>query len=722
MWQGIDAKNGSRIYFQSNSIIEDAETAIDIEYGALYSISSAVFNKNYVHIYKHMPSGGSPIYTGDYVIAKSKFLCQTTATISLPTPVYTTLAAPHTGQRTSIAIQAFGVPKMLVGNTFAANGNTIDNTDWGVFDWTVKKVQVMYNTLRNIGNGGVYAVYGSGLGGETIDINNNTFNKMPYPIFCYDNKPTSRTHIKNNTIDFDGMGTPPPTGMRGITVEEITPASGSNLNFVDISHNTIYKAPTGIFLRNLKGDNNNQKASIYIYDNTITHQQSSSEQGAGINMQNVVQSSVVDNKISHPTSGINWWETAIRSSSGSNENGFYCNYLHHIGNGIVFNGYQNTNTVVANNDFERNHRAFMLNWGDVGPQNTSYPYPHDNEWIDPSYWDITNSKYTTQVIGINTHTTSFGVRVGPPSVYYPAHNHNTDPTPPAFQIPISVIGSSWQYGCVVNGLHANFKTDGSEEAAELPNYMNIIEPPEAQSDREANQQWIAKYGLYNYLTRNSALAEESTAMSHFRAENEQSNIGKLQRAIAGFNQTEIGIGQQEAADLNTIQPTNSVEQTLKDVLTILYANATDLRTLSEETSEQLREIAKRCPLDDGMGVYMARAALLSVDTLPKDYANVCEILPGLEESRQKTGVETDATNTWLYPNPTSGQLNMDVHLSEDETATIEVFNLVGQKVFSQSLNNEIKNVDLGQLTNGIYTIRLLVNGNFRYTEKLSIVK
>jgi len=252
--------------------------------------------------------------------------------------------------------------------------------------------------------------------------------------------------------------------------------------------------------------------------------------------------------------------------------------------------------------------------------------------------------------------------------------------------------------------------------------MNIIEPAATQSEREANQQWIAKYGLYNYLTRNSALAEENTTMSDFGAENEQSNIGKLQRAIAAFSQTEVGIGQQEAAELNSIQPTNSVEQTLKDVLTILYSNVTDLRTLSEET-EQLREIARRCPLDDGMGVYMARAALLSVDTLPKDYANECERIPGLEEAKNKTTLEKEEV-FGVFPNPNNGSMTVTYDLEESEIGKLEIFDPAGRKVFSTDLTFGSSSVVINVpfLNAGVYICQVKINGNIEMSSQISVIK
>jgi len=650
---------------------------------------------------------------------RSKFLCQ--ESIIPFNTAHTNLLPPRQNEFTATQIVATNVNKLYLGSS--GNGNKFDHAIYGAMINGVTDVEVLYNDFDDVAFLGTWVTNTPNVSGAQIDINYNTYDKSIYPIFCYDNDVTVKTHITNNTISFNGMVSPPPTGMVGITVDEITPASGSNLNFVDVSQNTIYKAPTGIFLRNLKGDNNNQKASIYIYDNTITHQQSSSEQGAGIKLEYVVQSSVVDNNISHPTSGINWWETAIRSSSGSNGNGFYCNYLHHIGNGILFNGYQNTNTVVANNDFERNHRAFMLNWGDVGPQNTSYPYPHDNEWKETSYWDLANSKYTTQVIGTHTHTTSFGVRVGPTSVYYPNHNHRTD-VPLGQVITANVIGNTWPYACVVDGLHANFKTDGSEQesANEMP-YLNVMQPAEAQSEREANQQWIGKYGLYDRLMRDEELRISSSELESFFVTSGNDNIGRLQHAVSEFQLARDG-GMEITDNLQDVQPHNSVEQTLLDVLSLLYANAADLSSLNNEEAERLREIAVRCPLDDGFGVYMARSALLKLDTLPRNYHNDCELLQSPDEQRNKTIASEDVSEFSIYPNPSNGQFTLAYQMNEMETGEIRMFDMVGKQVFAQTVSGEAKmvNMNLSELSTGLYLISLEVNGEVRFAERLSILK
>jgi hypothetical protein len=131
--------------------------------------------------------------------------------------------------------------------------------------------------------------------------------------------------------------------------------------------------------------------------------------------------------------------------------------------------------------------------------------------------------------------------------------------------------------------------------------------------------------------------------------------------------------------------------------------------------------AVRCPVDDGFGVYMARAALLSVDTLPKDYTNECEHLPHLEDAEYKTSIENER-EVGVYPNPTAGNLTIVSVIEEGQPATFEVFNLLGQNVFSQQLTQgETHSVDISGLVQGIYTARITVNEKVSYSGKLSVL-
>lgn len=720
MWDGIDVKNGARIYFQSSSIIEDAKSAIDVEYGALYNINTAIFNRNYIHFSKYMPASGTPAHTGNYRIVKSKFLCQTTASIGSGTPVHENLLPPHQSEITAAQITALNVPKLLVGSS--GSGNTFDNASFGVIANGVSRVEVLYNDFDDVSAWGTYVTNTPATTGTTIDINYNTYDRIFYPIYCYDNDTKVEAHITDNVIEFAGMGSPAPYGMRGITVQEIAQPAAGHFNQYDISDNTISNAPSGIWLQNLRSDHIGYTSTVYVGYNTITHnrQPNDPEAGAGIRLENVNQSAIVGNNITHPTGSRDWEDIAIRASSG-NENAFYCDTLHHIGNELWFDGYQNSGTQVVTTIFDHTSTAFLLNWGDIGPQpqySSTYP-PHDNQWADPSWWSVGSNLYTTNVLGTNTHSTQFRVRSSPSSVYYP--NANTADIG-GYPVTVSVIGGSWPNGCVFVG--PRFKTDGSEQetaAAEL--FVNVTHPAEAQSQREANQQWLGKYGLYDRLAGDEEMRTSATELENFFAEGAASNLGKLHDAVGAFSAARSGQETTAILHLQTVTPQNSVEQTLIDVLTVLYANATHLAALNDNGTAQLREIARRCPLDDGFGVYIARAALLKVDTFPRNYTNECELVQPVNSERNKLASANQDMEVRIYPNPSSGTVMVDIPLRENETATIEVFDLIGQNVFSQSWNRVgPQTIGLTELANGIYTVRLLVGNSIRHTEKLSIAK
>ena len=59
-------------------------------------------------------------------------------------------------------------------------------------------------------------------------------------------------------------------------------------------------------------------------------------------------------------------------------------------------------------------------------------------------------------------------------------------------------------------------------------------------------------------------------------------------------------------------------------------------------------------------------------------------------------------NVKLYPNPTSGQLSIEAV----EISSASVYDLVGQCVIQKSAENGQLNLDMGQLQNGIYFVKV----------------
>jgi hypothetical protein len=283
------------------------------------------------------------------------------------------------------------------------------------------------------------------------------------------------------------------------------------------------------------------------------------------------------------------------------------------------------------------------------------------------------------------------------------------------------MGGSWQNSCeVFNG--PSFKTDGSEGVNEQPDYLSVIEPSEAHSEREVSQQWIGQYGLYDRLSRDEELRSSAPELEGFFAESASSNMGRLHGAIEGFQAARNG-ETVAASVVSQVQPVNRVENTLKEVLELLYANATNLSDLNADEAAQLREIARRCPLDDGFGVYMARAALLKVDTFPRNYTHECELARPFEGERYKLDSSEESGQVTIYPNPSSGTLTVDISLNDHEIAILEVFDMVGRKVFSRQINKAgLSIIELSEVNDGIYTVNVKVGEYNSHSEKLIILK
>ncbi len=87
-----------------------------------------------------------------------------------------------------------------------------------------------------------------------------------------------------------------------------------------------------------------------------------------------------------------------------------------------------------------------------------------------------------------------------------------------------------------------------------------------------------------------------------------------------------------------------------------------------------------------------------------------------------TGIEGINENTMvLYPNPTNGMVNFSVPELVGSTANVTVYSLTGEAVYSKEVNSGAQNLDLSELSNGVYYLRMS-SGKNEYISKLSIIK
>ena len=64
--------------------------------------------------------------------------------------------------------------------------------------------------------------------------------------------------------------------------------------------------------------------------------------------------------------------------------------------------------------------------------------------------------------------------------------------------------------------------------------------------------------------------------------------------------------------------------------------------------------------------------------------------------------EQSLLNVKLYPNPTSGQLSIEA----EEMTTVSVYDLVGQCVMQMTAKDGQADLDMSQLQNGIYLVKV----------------
>lgn len=373
---------------------------------------------------------------------------------------------------------------------------------------------------------------------------------------------------------------------------------------------------------------------------------------------------------------------------------------------------------MINNTMKNNQTGLFLAWSVIGHQG-SVGNPRDNKWLG-STWNSSNPH--SFVESRNGDDSRFYVRTSPAPDYIPTEN---DWGGSGSALGVYQTSGSWSGGCVYTD-GASFKTEGAQSSNEtLTSLLSAAASEEVETERERSQHYTGLYNIYNRLLADPELSASEPTLEAFFAESNDGNMGVLRRTIAGFSAATKG-----AADATTLtalqalQPENLVEQTLKDVFGTLYSNATGLTEMNEEDETQLRKIAQLCPIDYGFGVFTARAALVSLDTLPKHYISECEREMSPEEMRDKTERLHANRGFSVYPNPSQGLLTVNYELEQGETGQVLVLDITGKQIRRVALDATGTTIalELRDISSGLYLVQLGINGDITDSERVSILK
>lgn len=68
------------------------------------------------------------------------------------------------------------------------------------------------------------------------------------------------------------------------------------------------------------------------------------------------------------------------------------------------------------------------------------------------------------------------------------------------------------------------------------------------------------------------------------------------------------------------------------------------------------------------------------------------------------------SNLFLYPNPTNGNINIDIHQNVLSSVNIKVLDITGKEVYNQAMGGLKNTIDLSSLTQGIYFVEITYEG------------
>ena len=81
-------------------------------------------------------------------------------------------------------------------------------------------------------------------------------------------------------------------------------------------------------------------------------------------------------------------------------------------------------------------------------------------------------------------------------------------------------------------------------------------------------------------------------------------------------------------------------------------------------------------------------------------------------------------NFKVYPNPNSGNFNIEYKLMPNEKGVVNILDVTGKLVESHILENSKNNLQINanDLYSGVYLYQIIVNGNLVNADKLVIIK
>jgi hypothetical protein len=78
----------------------------------------------------------------------------------------------------------------------------------------------------------------------------------------------------------------------------------------------------------------------------------------------------------------------------------------------------------------------------------------------------------------------------------------------------------------------------------------------------------------------------------------------------------------------------------------------------------------------------------------------------------------------VFPNPSSGDVQLDFQIEENQVASVEIRDISGKVILTQTLsaNQSLHSIASSRLSDGIYVLRVIVDGEEAMSQRLIITK
>ncbi len=591
---------------------------------------------------------------------------------------------------------------LKVGGNLANEICYFDSCQVGINARKQQTIDIQYNSINNCRNFGVTIQSNNQRG---INISNNTLNQTANYTFSVGtainvvDAYNSNVFITGNNIS---QKSSPASAQVGTGIRVSCVLTGI-VNLVIANNLNIQRFKTGIWLQNIDGRNTG-----FVTTNTVKFQKNKNQfttMHYGIRLEGCIGVTVDHNTISRSTgnwalndqaNAINLRGISVESSPTSL---VYQNTLTRMGDGIYATGVSSS-SVLACNDLTRCYNGFNFAAADIGRQildQNGNPTPTGNTWTNSTNKDLNGlvtpaiNWYYTGAAPVNGMLfLSFILPAnGPQSL-----GNTPDLCGTIYQLPPAPVQQREQaIGDLVARLQNNPSSLSPQETYFAKKYAHRM--------LKQNPNWLNLNTPQDAMYQNFFAAEQNTATGLTRTIEEQASIPNQGQVVA----------------VNTSIPVSSTMDDNLKTVTEIYSRSWLLGVFEFSAADSLTlwNIATLNAPIEGSGVYAARAILnISVD----DATGNVSRLGAAETESQPTQNQTAA----IYPNPATNEVTVSFELTGTENGLIEIFDLTGKLILSKQSSSNQTNIDVSSFVQGVYMIRIAVNGEARYTERLVIVK